>query len=126
MVDLLGRLVRIESPSDDRAGLDRFAAELESLFGNLGPIERIDPGDERRGRHLRLTLDGSADSDSQADAIALCHYDTVWSTGTLERIPFSVDADGVARGPGCFDMKGGMVVLFYALQALRTRGLAPK
>jgi glutamate carboxypeptidase len=50
----------------------------------------------------------------------------VWSTGTLERIPFSVDAAGVARGPGCFDMKGGMVVLYYALQALRARGLAPK
>ena len=40
MIDLLGRLVRIESPSDDRAGLDRFAAELELLFGGFGPIER--------------------------------------------------------------------------------------
>jgi glutamate carboxypeptidase len=124
MIDLLGRLVRIESPSDDRGGLDRFAAELGSLFGDLGPIERIDPGDTQRGRHLRLTLNGSAEPG--AHAVALCHYDTVWSTGTLERIPFSVDAAGVARGPGCFDMKGGMVVLYYALQALRARGLAPK
>jgi glutamate carboxypeptidase len=124
MIDLLGRLVRIESPSDDRGGLDRFAAELGSLFGDLGPIERIDPGDTQRGRHLRLTFNGSAEPG--AHAVALCHYDTVWSTGTLERIPFSVDAAGVARGPGCFDMKGGMVVLYYALQALRARGLAPK
>jgi glutamate carboxypeptidase len=123
MIDLLGRLVRIESPSDDRTGLDRFAAELESLFGEFGPIEILDPGDAQRGRHLRLTLAGT---DGQAHAVALCHYDTVWSTGTLERIPFSVDADGVARGPGCFDMKGGMVVLYYALQALRSRGLRPK
>jgi glutamate carboxypeptidase len=126
MIDLLGRLVRIESPSDDRDGLDRFADELESLFGTFGPIERLDPGDPRRGRHLRLTLDGAADTNDQAHAVALCHYDTVWSTGTLERIPFSVDEDGVARGPGCFDMKGGMVVLYYALQALRDRGLAPR
>ena len=58
--------------------------------------------------------------------MALCHYDTVWSTGTLERIPFSVDAEGVARGPGCFDMKGGIVVLYFALQALRARGLRPR
>src|SRR5439155_7651251 len=28
-------------------------------------------------------------------------------------------------GPGCFDMKGGMVVLYYALHALRAHGLAP-
>jgi glutamate carboxypeptidase len=125
MVDLLGRLVRIESPSDDRAGLDRFADEIESLFGAFGSIERIDPGDPHRGRHLRLTVDGAATPDGQAHAVALCHYDTVWSTGTLERIPFSVDDAGVARGPGCFDMKGGMVVLYYALQALRSRGLQP-
>jgi len=126
MIDLLGRLVRIESPSDDRAGLDRFADELESLFGAFGPIQRLDPGDPQRGRHLRLTVDPAADSDGQAHAVALCHYDTVWSTGTLERIPFSVDAQGVARGPGCFDMKGGMVVLYYALQVLRARGLGPQ
>ena len=126
MIDLLGRLVRIESPSDDRAGLDRFAAELEVLFGEFGPIEALDPGDAQRGRHLRLTLNGTGASDGQAHAVALCHYDTVWSTGTLAQIPFSVDGDGVARGPGCFDMKGGMVVLLYALQALRSRGLSPK
>jgi len=36
MVDLLGRLVRIESPSDHRASLDRFADELDALFGSLG------------------------------------------------------------------------------------------
>src|SRR5207248_8460712 len=63
---------------------------------------------------------------SAPHAVALCHYDTVWAKGTLERIPFSVDAEGVARGPGCFDMKGGIVVLWFALQALRERGLRPR
>jgi glutamate carboxypeptidase len=45
--------------------------------------------------------------------------------GTLERIPFSVDSDGIVRGPGCFDMKGGIVVLYFALLTLRSRGLRP-
>jgi glutamate carboxypeptidase len=123
MVELLGRLVRIESPSDDRGGLDRFADQLEDLFGELGSIERVEPGNAQRGRHLRLTVDGT--NNEAAHAVALCHYDTVWSKGTLERIPFSVDSEGVARGPGCFDMKGGIVVLYFALQALRARGLLP-
>jgi glutamate carboxypeptidase len=123
MVDLLGRLVRIESPSDDRAGLDRFADQIEALFGELGSIERLEPANAERGRHLRLTVNGT---NPAAHAVALCHYDTVWSAGTLERIPFSVDAEGVARGPGCFDMKGGIVVLYFALQALRARGLLPR
>lgn len=119
MVDLLGRLVSIESPSDDSAALARFRDELESLFGELGSIERLDPE-----LHLHLGVDGGTDSD--AHAIVLCHYDTVWPLGTLAHIPFSVDAEDVARGPGCFDMKGGMVVLYFALQALRERGLPPK
>jgi glutamate carboxypeptidase len=58
--------------------------------------------------------------------VVLCHYDTVWSTGTLTRIPFAVDAEGIARGPGCFDMKGGLVLLYFALAALQARSLAPR
>src|SRR5260370_5869370 len=104
MMGLLGRLVAIESPSGDRAGLDRFANELEALFGAFAPIERLDPGDPQPGRHLRLTVDRAAAPDGQARAVALCHYDTVWSTGTLERIPFSVDSARAARWPRCFDM----------------------
>jgi len=124
LIELLGRLVSVESPSDDRPSLDRFASLAESLFQDFGPVDRIEPPDEKRGRHLRVSVAGA--DDTAAHAVALCHYDTVWSLGTLDRIPFSIDADGIARGPGCFDMKGGIVVLYFALQALRTRGLHPR
>jgi glutamate carboxypeptidase len=121
MVDLLGHLVSLETPSDNRESLVRFASTLDELFSEFGPIERLE---RERGPHLRLSVEGAQIND--APAVALCHYDTVWPLGTLERIPFSVDADGVARGPGCFDMKGGIVVLHFALQALRSRGLQPR
>ncbi|HET6315128.1 MAG TPA: M20/M25/M40 family metallo-hydrolase, partial [Chloroflexota bacterium] len=111
MVDLLRRLVEIESPSDDRAGLDRFADALVELFGPLE--EYVGP----RGRNMALHVP----ADGQPHAVALCHYDTVWPKGTLERIPFSVDQDGVARGPGCFDMKAGIVVLHFALEAVKNQ-----
>src|SRR5438874_1394680 len=100
MVDVLGRLVSIESPSDDPPSLDRFASVLEELFLPHNRLVRFQPEDPQRGRHMRVYVEG-ADADA-AHAVALCHYDTVWSLGTLERIPFNVDADGVARGPGCF------------------------
>jgi glutamate carboxypeptidase len=116
IVDLLGRLVSTESPSDDPAALDHMASLLASLFAEFGPIERL-------GTHLRLTVESTT---PDPHAVALCHYDTVWPLGTIKRIPFSVDADGVARGPGCFDMKGGIVELYFALQALRAHGLQPK
>ena len=124
LIDLLGRLVQLESPSDDAAGLARFADEIASLFEVFGRVERFEPNDSQRGPHLRLNVEG-ADA-SAPHAVALCHYDTVWAKGTLERIPFSVDAEGVARGPGCFDMKGGIVTLYFALLALRDRSLRPK
>jgi len=119
MIALLRRLVEIESPSDDRPGLDQFAATVQELFTPFGPIESL-PGE--RGTHLRLRVDGAAAS---PHAVALCHYDTVWPKGTLERIPFNVDGEGVARGPGCFDMKAGIVVLYFALHAVRDRLARP-
>jgi glutamate carboxypeptidase len=115
MVDLLSRLVNIESPSDDRAALDRMADALRSLFAAFSTPESIDVG---RGQNLRLRIGDGAEQ----HAVGLCHYDTVWPLGTLQRIPFSVDEQGTARGPGCFDMKAGIVVLYYALQALREAG----
>jgi glutamate carboxypeptidase len=124
MVDLLGRLVSIESPSDDSESLHRFASSLDELFREFGEIERFEPTGSQRGPHLRLTVDGA--NGSSGHAVALCHYDTVWPKGTLGRIPFNVDAEGVARGPGCFDMKGGIVVLYFALKNLRARGLQPR
>jgi glutamate carboxypeptidase len=45
------------------------------------------------------------------------HHDTVWPLGSLDDHPWSV-ADGVVRGPGCLDMKAGLVQLFHALNTL--------
>jgi glutamate carboxypeptidase len=113
MVGLLGRLVEIETPSDQPECLARFADTLEEVFGEFGRLQR-------HGPHRELTVDGGA-ADGQY-AAALCHFDTVWPLGTLQQIPFSVDAQGVARGPGCFDMKAGIVVLRYALAGLQALG----
>ncbi|MEV4183702.1 M20 family metallopeptidase, partial [Streptosporangium canum] len=45
------------------------------------------------------------------------HHDTVWPVGTLAEHPWSL-VDGIARGPGVFDMKAGLVQAFHALAAL--------
>lgn len=124
MVDLLERFVNIESPSDDAAGLARMADALEETFGPFGTITRTPPtAGPALGPHLRLDMPGGSE---QEPALVLCHYDTVWPMGTLDRTPFTVDEEGIARGPGCFDMKGGMVVLYFALAALRELGHAPR
>jgi glutamate carboxypeptidase len=49
------------------------------------------------------------------------HMDTVFSDGTVAERPFRLE-DGLARGPGVSDMKGGLLGGLYALAALRELG----
>jgi glutamate carboxypeptidase len=52
------------------------------------------------------------------------HYDTVWPAGTLATMPFAIEGDR-ARGPGVYDMKGGLAQIVVALATLRGLGLEP-
>ncbi len=50
--------------------------------------------------------------------LVLGHYDTVYATGALAKMPFRISA-GKVRGPGTFDMKAGIVQALFALEALQ-------
>ena len=55
-------------------------------------------------------------------ALVLGHFDTVWPAGTLERMPFRVDENGRAYGPGVFDMKASLVIFIAVMErAPKTR-----
>ncbi|WP_369217561.1 M20 family metallopeptidase [Streptomyces flavofungini] len=60
--------------------------------------------------HLRWTF-------GTPKVLLLGHHDTVWPMGSLATHPWSL-RDGVARGPGIFDMKAGLVQMFHALASL--------
>jgi len=123
MAHLVGELVSIESPSDDTPALLRMAARIESLFAEFGDIRRheIGPGG---APHLDLRVPKTRDGERYT--LVLCHYDTVWPLGTLATMPFAIDAAGVARGPGVLDMKGGIALLFFALQSLAALRHVPR
>jgi glutamate carboxypeptidase len=123
MTELLGQLVNIESPSDDAECLNRMADRLEQLFERFGVVTRHRIG-ANGASHLVVNVAGA--DDSLPPALVIGHFDTVWPRGTIERLPFDVDADGIATGPGCFDMKGGLVLLLFALAALSTIGREPR
>lgn len=111
LLDDIERLVTCESPSTDLAAVAR-SAEVTAAVGSA--LLGADP--ERivlDGRtHLRWRL-GSG----RRRVLLLGHHDTVWPIGTLARIPFEV-RDGVLRGPGCFDMKAGLAMIFHAVASL--------
>lgn len=123
MVEWLKRLVEIESPSDHGPGLQAMAHAIEERFSSLGRVERLPAQSAAGGPHLLVRVDGATDL---PPALVLCHYDTVWPVGTLAEVPFRVDDTGIARGPACFDMKGGIVMLAFALEALRQTSRQPR
>jgi glutamate carboxypeptidase len=108
-------LVRCESPS---SVLDAVAASAE-VVARVGE-RRLGVAPERvviDGRtHLRWRL-GSGPS----QVLLLGHHDTVWPLGSLRTHPFTVN-DGVLRGPGCFDMKAGLVLALHAVAQLADPG----
>jgi glutamate carboxypeptidase len=117
---LLGRMVNMDSPSLEKALVDRFVrfvgAEFESVGGRAEYIEA-----ERFGDHLVARFEG----ESRQRVLLLGHTDTVFSAGEAARRPFRIER-GVATGPGVFDMKAGIALMLAALRALRTLRPLPK
>ncbi|MEO5680478.1 MAG: M20 family metallopeptidase [Acidimicrobiales bacterium] len=110
MVEDLARLVTVESPSEDLAACRAVVDDAADLGTNmLG--ERPEVIEEDGRPHLRWRFGPGG------RVLLVGHLDTVWPLGTLAHRPFSL-ADGVATGPGCFDMKAGVVQAFHALTTL--------
>lgn len=116
LLEDLRRLVEIESPSSDLTACHRCGDELATLLE-----ERLD-GQAAVGDDGRVTWSGGPGG--QRPVLILGHLDTVWPTGTIDRLPFDVQR-GRVTGPGVFDMKGGLVVAIHALSRLRRADRLP-
>ncbi|WP_116950043.1 M20/M25/M40 family metallo-hydrolase [Jiangella endophytica] len=117
---LLTRLegyVRHETPTGDAARLDALGEVLLARHRELGATTRrvAAPG----GDHLVMDHPGRGAKADAAPVLFLGHHDTVWPAGQLDGpMPWRV-ADGVAHGPGAYDMKSGLVVMETALELAR-------
>src|SRR5579863_2048641 len=120
MLSTLQRLVLAESPSLEEVPADRCCSLLAAEWRKRGAlVERI--AQKLRGDQLRVTW-WPQKSLPAGQYLVLGHYDTVYASGTLGKMPFRVSA-GKAYGPGIFDMKAGIVQALFALDALQqTKG----
>ncbi len=123
MVDQLAALVRAESPSDDP---DAQQVVFDQLAEGLRDLDyRVDhlPGHATGGQLYARPVDRAP---GQPVQLLVGHGDTVWPVGTLDDMPVTVEDDaGKMRGPGVYDMKGGLIQMLFALRALRALGLEP-
>ncbi len=105
-------LTNIDSGTGQIAGVNQVMASLERWLHELDfTVTQYPVADfgnnlvaRRRGKGTtRILLVG--------------HVDTVYASGSATTHPFTI-RDGIAYGPGVIDMKSGVIMCIYALQAL--------
>lgn len=122
MIELLTTLVNYETPSTDKASLDKLGAYIETLFRDLGASSVQRFAQTETGDQLLAKWNEGAPG---LPILFLVHIDTVWPLGTLAQRPVRIDDDGRLFGPGAIDMKAGIAVALEAIRGLRERGEFP-
>ncbi len=118
MLAVLEALVQAESPTDVPEAQAEVQEKLSRLLRTLGYRLIYCPAQETGGHLFARPNDRPTGRPVQ---LLVGHCDTVWPLGTLQEMPFEVE-DNAVRGPGVFDMKGGLVQMLFALAALRGVG----
>lgn len=115
MIQLIRQLVECESPSDDRAAVDRFVELVADVVSPIAKVKTVSGG--AFGKHLLCEFDLPGKR-KHGQILALGHSDTVWPLGTLRSMPFR-QGGGRLWGPGVLDMKAGVAFFISAMRGLR-------
>jgi len=114
-IDFLEKVVNINSGTLNKKGVREVGTHFETAFKSIGFVtDWIEmPEEMNRAGHFFASLDGTKGK----KLLLIGHLDTVFEENSpfqrFERIN-----DSTAYGPGANDMKGGDVVVLYALKAL--------
>lgn len=115
ITETLLRLTEKESPSNCKVLVDKCGEVLSDEFmrlvgGSVARIEKAVVGDQYKFTY------GAGEEKEQI--LVIGHMDTVWDEGAL---PIKQDGN-ILYGPGVFDMKGGLTITLWALNALKETG----
>jgi glutamate carboxypeptidase len=104
----------METPSLDKDLVDRFVRFIGPRFAEIGgEVEYVSA--DRFGEHLIARFGRS----SAKPVLLLGHTDTVWPASEIAKRPFKFE-NGRATGPGVFDMKSGILLMWMVAQQLKT------
>ncbi len=117
MISDLKRIVEMETPSTDKQKLDEFVNYFVDYIRREFSIEPEILVSKDHGNDIKIVFNGKLND----QVLLLCHYDTVFDTGSIAKNPFRID-HGRIYGPGIFDMKTGIVQAIYALKHLVKEG----
>jgi glutamate carboxypeptidase len=120
MITLLEQWVNQDSPSNHKPSTDLMGQMMIQAFVEAGAtLAAVHPQPDL-GNHYTLTY-----GQGNSQILILCHFDTVWPLGEVERRPFTIE-DGRAKGPGVHDMKTGVLMGLFALKAIQWLGLTAR
>lgn len=120
MIALLAELVNIDSGSYNKAGVDAVGARLRAHLEAHGVACETIPN-ATYGDCLRARVGGDG---GKQNILIMGHRDTVFPDGTAAARPFHVEGTR-ATGPGVADMKSGLVMNSFVLEAFQRFGGAP-
>jgi glutamate carboxypeptidase len=116
-LEMLRLMVGINSFTDNRQGVDRLGRLTAECFAPLGfTAEFVPSANPNYGDHLVLTRRGR----TTKNIAMVSHLDTVFPPEEEEQNNFRWQPEGDRiYGPGTHDIKGGTVMMWLVLQALR-------
>jgi glutamate carboxypeptidase len=123
MEALLAELVNIDSGSQNQPGIEAVRQRIKTFFAEHA-IPAADIPTE--GGECLMARTGPASNGGHV--LLMGHMDTVFPEGEVAARPYSVEMrEGrrVARGPGCADMKAGLVMNAFLLAGFHATGGAP-
>jgi len=122
---LLRLLVETESPSHDKSAVDRVGAIVAEQARKLGAHVEVIPNTET-GNHVLARWNSPhpqpLSCGERGAVLILCHFDTVFPLGTIQKTPFREDGDKIF-GPGTLDMKAGIVIALAAIEHAQKQGM---
>ena len=114
IVQTIREFVEIESPSDNKLAADRMGTLLAAKFETRGGRARVHRA-ENYADSIQIDFPGR---ENIKPVLLLGHFDTVYPLATLEAMPCRVENDRL-HGPGVLDMKSGIALILYAIEALQ-------
>lgn len=119
LADLVESLAVVESPSNVSTSQTAAFDIFEDALRQRGMVAFRYSGRRSGGT---IYARPSSRNRGQPVQLMLGHIDTVWPVGTLEQMPTVRTADRL-RGPGVYDMKAGLAMMVFALEAIRAQDL---
>ncbi len=117
MHELTRAWVSLNSHSKNKPGVDACGALIADSFRMPGLSLRVEEGGAGVGNHLFWSTPAA---ESHRPVVIVGHHDTVFPPGTFDTYEV---VGRRAHGPGCFDMKGGIAVVWGVLATLSEAGL---